>query len=707
MKRTMCWLGTALVSAVLACGGSENDPAVPPPPTPATPPGIVLSTNTAAFSAVAFGDMPGSMTIDVTNSGKDSLPVTLGEIQYDSISGNWVSVKLDGSVTPTVLRIQPFLTVPVGLKRQPIPVYPGTYTAKVQVLSPTAANSPQTISMTMTVAAPPLGAGETLEMSTTDLTVTTSDLYFSPSVVVKNTGSHTVWSLRTDSVTYSPPQTGGWLFLLACAFPDLLAGATQGKNIVAVPGERPIGKYKATIWVSGLNTNGSTPGTLTMDVQWEPPPVASVSLQLGANSIRVGDQTSVTVIVKGFDGSALQRIVTLNSSNTDVVSVLDLINHPLLGMSPGTATITATSGGVSASAAITVTELGPPLIASSVAASEGSSCALDGVGAAFCWGHNTDGQLGDGTNVNRAAPVRVSGGLRLQNIVLGANHACGRISGDVTYCWGFGGTLGDGKETSARSPVAVAGGLAFKSIASGGNQTCGLTAGGSAYCWGGNIFGQVGDGTTTARFAPVAVAGGLAFQNISTNFSHTCAVTIAGAAYCWGMSIDGTLGDGAIVSAPAAVPGGLTFRSIAVGGFHACGLTTAGAAYCWGYNLSGAIGDGTTVNRSSPVAVAGGLTFQSIAAGAHHTCALTVSGAAYCWGDNSSGSLGDGTVSERTSPVPVAGGFVFKSIALGEDHTCGATDPGTVYCWGDNTFGQLGNGLTIERHTPTLVRVPQ
>jgi alpha-tubulin suppressor-like RCC1 family protein len=290
------------------------------------------------------------------------------------------------------------------------------------------------------------------------------------------------------------------------------------------------------------------------------------------------------------------------------------------------------------------------------------TCGLMSGGAAYCWGDNSRGQLGDGTTTNRLTPTLVAGGLTFTSLAVGVGgaHTCALTSGGAAYCWGYNpdGRLGDGTTTSRLTPTPVAGGLTFTSLALGGAHTCALTSGGAAYCWGYNSFGQLGDGTTTSRLTPTPVAGGLTFVSIALGDWHSCGLTSGGAAYCWGDNSLGALGDGDTTSrsTPTLVAGGLTFTSLALGGLHTCGLTSGGAAYCWGYNGWGELGDGTSgTDRLTPTPVAGGLPFTSLAAGGFHTCGLTSGGAAYCWGGNASGQLGDGTSgTNRLTPTPVA-----------------------------------------------------
>lgn len=342
------------------------------------------------------------------------------------------------------------------------------------------------------------------------------------------------------------------------------------------------------------------------------------------------------------------------------------------------------------------------------------TCAVATGGVAYCWGWNSRGQLGDGTSGgDRARPARVAGDVRFAAVSAGDRYSCGLTPAGAAYCWGLNGwgQLGDRTTSDRSSPVAVTGGLSFTAISTGFRQTCAIAAAGVVYCWGLNGSGQLGDGTTTDRLSPVPLAGGLLFTAVSAGDFHTCSVTAAGATYCWGANGDGQLGDGTTTSrsTPVRVVGDVSFATVGAGGFHTCGVTAAGAAYCWGGNAEGQLGDGTASGRTRPVPVAGGTSFASLSAGHSHTCAVTPAGVAYCWGLNAQGQLGDGTTTDRSHPVRVAGELRFVAVHAGGSgqalgfHTCGLTAAGAAYCWGQNARGQLGDGTMTDRSSPVPV----
>lgn len=402
-------------------------------------------------------------------------------------------------------------------------------------------------------------------------------------------------------------------------------------------------------------------------------------------------------------GNPMSAPVMWASSDAGVATVDE--NGLATAVAGGEATITATSEQITGSAILTV--VGGAVLAAGVS----HTCALTPTGQAYCWGMNSGGELGDGTNTSRTVPVAVVGGLTFVSIDVGPAQSCGLTSQGIAYCWGhnFLGHLGDGTTVNRNVPVPVSGGLRFASM-SVGYSTCGVTTAGQAYCWGHNSNGELGDGTFTTRTAPVLVSGGLTFSSISNGAGHTCAITNIGKAYCWGRGFligDGTSSLSSWRTAPVAVSGGLTFSSVSANDGHTCGLTTDGKAYCWGSNVNGQLGDGTTIQRSVPVQVAGGLTFASVTMGRAHACGLTVTGEAYCWGSNSFGELGDGTSGTyRTVPARTAVGLTFGSLSAGYFYTCGVTTDSQSYCWGSNRFGVLGNGTFDSSPVPVAVSLP-
>ena len=361
-------------------------------------------------------------------------------------------------------------------------------------------------------------------------------------------------------------------------------------------------------------------------------------------------------------------------------------------------------------------------------------------GAAYCWGYNYYGALGNGSTTNSNIPVAVTStgvlaGKTVTAIAAGSNHTCAIASGSA-YCWGYNanGELGNASNTNSNVPVALTGPLSGKTvtaISAGPNQAC-VIASGSAYCWGYNGSGQLGDGSTTSSNVPVTVTatGALSSKTvtaISAGGNHTCVIA-SGAAYCWGYNDSGQLGNSSSsysTASPVAVTttgvlAGRTVTAISAGYQHTCAIAS-GAAYCWGYNGMGGLGSGQIgngefgntsfiKNLNYPVATVNTLlrdgTTYEISAGANHTCAIA-SGAAYCWGNNELGQLGNGSSANSNLPIAIATtgilvGKTVTSISTGSQHTC-AIATGAAYCWGYNYYGALGNGSEQTFATPVAV----
>ncbi len=246
------------------------------------------------------------------------------------------------------------------------------------------------------------------------------------------------------------------------------------------------------------------------------------------------------------------------------------------------------------------------------------SCGAASDSTAHCWGWGEVGQRGDGTRTaNAVTPSAVAGGLKLVAVSAGVHHACGLATDSTAHCWGqnSSGELGIGSQTDTTRPVPVSGGRKFTAVTAGFDHTCALESTGDAYCWGNNVIGQLGDTNVTVANQPNPVLGGIKFTMLSAGANHTCGLTLTGAVYCWGNGGTGQLGslpeqfcatpagNLGCTRTPALVGGGLSFATISAGTHHTCGVTVAQVAYCWGWNNNGQLGDGTTRLRVDPAPV--------------------------------------------------------------------------------------------------------
>src|SRR5690606_12851537 len=94
-----------------------------------------------------------------------------------------------------------------------------------------------------------------------------------------------------------------------------------------------------------------------------------------------------------------------------------------------------------------------------VSAGTTHTCGVSSSGSAYCWGFGQQGQLGQGLPNSSHLPVQVQlpEAVSLTSVSVGYNHTCGISSHGAAYCWGANtyGQLGNGSTTNSHVPELV------------------------------------------------------------------------------------------------------------------------------------------------------------------------------------------------------------------------------------------------------------
>jgi alpha-tubulin suppressor-like RCC1 family protein len=346
-----------------------------------------------------------------------------------------------------------------------------------------------------------------------------------------------------------------------------------------------------------------------------------------------------------------------------------------------------------------------PALPIKLAAGEDYTVALKNDGTIWAWGRNDEGQLGDGTKINKCTPLKVSGLTDVIAIAARGRHTVALKKDGTVWTWGrnYYGQLGDGSRANRNTPAQVSNLNNVTTIAAGGLHTVALKNDGTVWTWGRNDLGQLGDGTTTDRYTPVQVSGLSSIVAIAAGGSHTVALKNDGSVWAWGNNEHGQLGDGTTTNRyiPVQVNGLRNVVTIAVGLDHTVALKNDRSVWAWGCNLWGQLGDGSRADRNTPVLISAVSNLTAIT-GSYHTVALKNDGTVWTWGRDGSGQLGNGRIGGN-APIQVSDLRDVIAIAAGTYHTGAIKNDGTIWVWGYNYMGSLGDGTVTDQYTPVQV----
>jgi len=332
-----------------------------------------------------------------------------------------------------------------------------------------------------------------------------------------------------------------------------------------------------------------------------------------------------------------------------------------------------------------------------LSAGGGQTCAVMDSGEVWCWGASLE-EMGS----DRPTPRPIEGIRDAVAVSVGTLHACARRAGGRVSCWGHNGNgqLGNGKlnDRMRREPVAVVGAPPLVEVHAGAYFTCGRAENGEVWCWGGNGDGQAAPGGPELVRTPQRVLTDA--TALAVGGWHACATMRDGALSCWGSDDDGQRGDG------DAAEGGIArlelgpIRGISLGWAHSCALLEDGQLRCWGDGWYGQLGGANQEDQPAPApgpSIPGAV---AVSAGAHHSCASTADGAVWCWGADEAGEAGVLPPVERLEPTVVDGIEGAIAVSAGTRYSCARRAEGPPVCWGDNFLGQLGRETSREGITP-------
>jgi hypothetical protein len=261
-------------------------------------PVIGLSNGNVNFGAQAGGANPGPQVVNVTNTGGGTLTGLAATVTYGmGQPTGWLGAGLGATTAPAALTLQA-TTGSLG---------DGTYTATVAISSPVAGNSPQNITVMLTVSdAPAIG------LSTPAVAFGAEVGGANPGsqvVTVSNTGGGSLTGLG-ESVSYAPGEPTGWLG-------STLSATTAPANLTlqATTGSLAVGAYAATVTVTSP-VAGNSPQNITVTFTV----VARPAIDLSTNDVNFS-------ALQGGSNPGSQIVSISNSGDGSLTGLSATVNY--------------------------------------------------------------------------------------------------------------------------------------------------------------------------------------------------------------------------------------------------------------------------------------------------------------------------------------------------------------------------------------------
>jgi hypothetical protein len=221
-------------------------------------------------------------------------------------------------------------------------------------------------------------------------------------------------------------------------------------------------------------------------------------------------------------------------------------------------------------------------------------------------------------------PKQVPGLTDVQEVAVGHAHVCALSATGIVKCWGHNGQgqIGNGKvgqdyasyaAAGEPKPVTLQGLPPAAALFAGDEGMCVRTLADDVWCWA-NTDGlmlynfDVFQLPTQPKYTPMPQSyWRMSYRFASYETPAACGVQVGGNVLCVGSASSGKIGDvsgnsnGWVeVATPMPLPG--PAREVGLGYAHGCARLATGAVWCWGTNKWGQLGTGDFKDSAVPVA---------------------------------------------------------------------------------------------------------
>ncbi|MFU8803770.1 MAG: EGF domain-containing protein [Bradymonadaceae bacterium] len=235
------------------------------------------------------------------------------------------------------------------------------------------------------------------------------------------------------------------------------------------------------------------------------------------------------------------------------------------------------------------------------------SCAIKTDRTLWCWGQNTNYQLGLGDEETRFVPTRVGEDDDWRHVSIAPTvreheegRACAIKTDDSLWCWGIFYLDGGAHNSVVIDAPQPFGQDSWSQVKVGRQGICGIKTDGTLWCWGFTYREGLAHSDLLTPGDFISLSDDAGWESLSVGYSHTCAIRGGGELWCWGDNALGQLGQGSILlenptlfPQPRRVESATDWTAVAASANFTCGIRTDDTLWCWGSDRDGQLGLGT------------------------------------------------------------------------------------------------------------------